>query len=324
MSALCDQRPRLTWIGTRWKLNDPYALGIEDGKFSRVDFASCYDANGNPVLHTQEFLDYQRREMGSYEFSAHFEGDPKPDAEQRLLRSWLGRYDSLPVEVARGSRRYLIVDPAEGAENSGLAALTDIAFRPDRKRYLVDLWRERWGIIEMVAKVFELVELARQQGAPYAAVLLDGFTGSKPYSDAILDRQRREDYRFPVVRLPAPGGKESKAERIAYLVAPLEAGGYLVPDKGFGHGSAHSPEDVLQQFLRQEFDLWSPAGSLGDVATLDTLAWTAHPETRNKFRFPETVAPEDERTYMGHRRVADRRRSRRHTGAPAGVSPWAF
>lgn len=320
LSALCNQVPRITTVGTRWHLHDPYELGKRDGKYGRIDFSSCYDQDGKtPLLHTKAYLDYQRQEMGPYEFSCHFLGNPTPPDEQRLLRTWLQWYDNDPQMEARNKNRYLLVDPGEGKVDGSLASATEVSLGGDLNYYATDMYRERFGLIEMRDLIFELVERARQQANPYLAVVTDPFTGSAPLVDALKDRQKRDGYRFRLLTLE--GTTESKEGRVSYLVPILESGRFWLPEGGFGHGSKHDRRDVKDQFLDSEYDLWSPSGALGDITVLDLLSWLAFPTTKGRFRFPVEAVAAEKASIRRHPSVRDRNKP---PGASSGVSPWVF
>lgn len=320
LPALCDQNPYLIFIGTRWHYNDPYKLGMDQGQgkkksmFAETSVLSCFDTQGKPILHTEEFLEGHRRAMGPYRFSAHFLSNPKPDSDQRLERSWLIHYESPPSEM----RKYLILDNAEGSKYSDLMAATLVGLAGDRVAYALDMWREKFGLIDTARLVFSVVRRHK------CSVVVDSYRGTQPLVETLKEKMGDPEppwgVRFRLIKLP--GVNEPKEQRISFLVPFLESGRLAVPEAGFGHGSKHNSDDTLDQFIKSEYELWSPEGSVGEDHTLDSLAWLAHPETRKRFAFPEFLNEEQRPSYVGHKKIKDRTQNR--GGVPVGVSAWVF
>lgn len=338
--ALSGQEAWITYVGTIWKLDDPWMRMIREDKVERRHWACYHPATGvskdrwdreRPVLFTKDHLETLRKAAGSYRFSAHYLGEPLPDEDQDLQLSWLKYYETSDsredrLREATGKHCYLIFDTSEGRnKRSDFGAFCVVGLDKSQNVYLLDLWRDRLSIIETVDLVFELNETW-----PLRMTFIDGYRGSQPYLDAIVDRQKRDGWRFPLKMLPSVN--DSKEERISFLVPLLEAGRFWLPSSGFGRGSRKDKRDLLAQFKEDEYSLWKASGESGGFDDiLDCLAWINHPETKRFFRSPRR--PGDTPGHARWKKAAPTDRFAvggdvgypvDRTGLPAGVSSWAL
>src|SRR6185503_18413909 len=142
------------WIGTLWDLEDPYMECLHDGTFSRRDHWSPWGRGplwkGTPVLRSQRMLDEWRRTMGDYDFSCQMVGEPVARGDQHFQEAWLNdnRYRNTPKQERIGKKVHFIVDPAGGKKGSDYTIIYVLGLGEDRRRYSLDMYRERVGILD--------------------------------------------------------------------------------------------------------------------------------------------------------------------------------
>lgn len=338
--ALSGQNVWIVYVGTIWHANDPWMRMIRDEKLRRHHHACYYRAADNakgkwdkkrPTLFTAEHIEELRTAAGPWAFSAHYLGEPIPDQDQQLHLDWLRYYqtdgNSLQhrIPLAKGLFSYLVFDTAEGEATGDMSAFGVFGLGAEKSITVLDLWRDRLDLVEIVNLVFELNEIW-----PLRCTYLDGYRGSKPYYDAILERQRREGWRFPIRMLPPVQG--SKEERIAYTIPMFESGRLYFPATGFGRTGRKDKRDVLQQFKDDEYVLWRVSGDGGGMDDiLDIMAWLAHPETKPYFRWPRRTKDVRVRSRWqklapppGDPLIPGLEAPMDETGVPPGISPWGL
>lgn len=313
------------WVGTVWDAVDPnMRLLQEGGFFSRRSYHPAYvpkvkglrwSANADaekdwlPTLRSPAFLEKWRRKLGPYEFSCQMQGDPVAKGEQGFELAWLREYDRSPAEEVEGKIVHLILDPAGEAEkkDADFWCFRVVGLGSDKKRYNLDLWRERLQLPDALDLLFALVKAWRP-----TQTWIEEYTG-QGYRPAIEREMEQRGYRFALRKLPAL--KRSKVGRISILQTVYRRGEIYNPRGGFGHGSGpryidalrsatrdpllgeiritvHDRRDTYQQFREDEFLKWTPVeGSTLHDDMLDCDAWPAQEEVLRLMEFPEEVKP---------------------------------
>lgn len=304
------------WIGTLWDKEDPYMMCVNDGTFKRRDHWSPYGRGahwrGRPVLRSERMLNEWRRTMQDYDFSCQMVGEPVARGDQALQETWLteSRYQNTPQQEKIGKKIHMVVDGAGGGKGGDWTVIYIQGLGEDRRRYSLELYRERLSIIEPkgLELLFKLVKIWRPE-----TVWVEEF-GDGGHTQAIKNEMEHRGFRFRVRKLP--GIKRSKIERIR-LYQPVQARNEIMwPAAGFGHGGKKDRRDTFDQFRSDEYRLWVPIeGATLHDDMLDAVAWTIQPEVLRLMRFPVSELEEEgvEHAAPGG-----------FSGGIGNVSPWVL
>lgn len=274
------------WIGTVWDKDDPYMMALRDGFFTRRDHWSPYGPGpawkGTPVLRSERMLNEWHREFGEYDWSCQMIGEPVARGQQTFLEEWLNesQYTKPPKVEREGKRVYFVVDFAGGGPDGDFMVVLVVGLAEDRHRYVLDMHREKFGLVQMMDLLFRLVKVWEPE-----LVLIEQFGASGHY-EALKREMEHRSYRFNLRKLPAI--KRNKVERIRILQPHVARKEFVWPAQGFGHGSREDRRDTLEQFRTDEYRLWVPIeGAVLYDDMLDSCAWTVQPEVKGMMAFPE-------------------------------------
>lgn len=307
------------WIGTIWDQEDPYMQAIREGMFTSRSLWTCYDKEGQGVLHTNRFLAEWRKDMGEYLFSCNMLNTPAAKGDQYFRNEWLDtRYANPPREEAKGKVVYLFTDFSSGVEEGDYTTMWAIGLGEDRHYYTLDLHRDRMQLNDMLDTLFRLVKVWKPE-----AVWIEHF-GDTAYYSTIKREMEARKIRFPLRKITRIGGNKtvrSKEQRIQKLQPMMERGEIYWPEYGFGHGSSSDMRDTFEQFRQDEYNFWTPIkGATLYDDMLDALSWIAQPEMQAKLRWPETVEPEE--PFDPHNLT--HRLQEKQRGNWSGISGWAY
>lgn len=310
-------------IGTVWDADGPQMRLWREKYYSRRNKPfSAIGEDGEPVLHSREFLKEWRRKLGSYKFSCQLLGVPTAKGDQFFNPRWISdfEYRKSPREERKGKTVHIIIDPATGKEGGDYTVFRVIGLGADKIRYVLDIHRERASLVEAI----NLLLGERLDEEPFfrrglaqiwepEVVWVEAYGGFEVWYQALKDAMEARSYRaFRLKKLPQV--KRKKEQRIEVLQPYYEQGKIRYPELGFGHGSVRPKDtrDVKQQFLEDEYVLWTADGdgSLHDDM-LDSEAWHVQPETVKLFRYPEIEEA------LGRAEVFESTRMKRPQ-----VSPW--
>jgi predicted phage terminase large subunit-like protein len=203
-----------------------------------------------------EVLEQLRLQLGSDLFSAQYQQSPVPPGGAMIKRSWLRRYDELPI-ASRGCFIVQSWDTAsKGGPDNDWSVCTTWLFTNDFQCYLLDVWRGRVDYPSLKARVEELANrwqanqiVVEESGT--AIGLLDelqfrvaGITGIKP------DRDKQT--RMSIASAIFEAGQVHFPERAPWL-PELEAELFSFP------GSRHDDQvDSISQALNhaKSSSLW--------------------------------------------------------------------
>jgi predicted phage terminase large subunit-like protein len=236
---------RQRFIGTRYHQNDTYRTLIERETAKPRIYAATVDGDidGEPVLLTREQLAKKRRDQGPYTFACQMMQNPQADKTQGFKRDWLRWYHSRQGE---GMNKYIIVDPAnEKKKTSDRTAMAVIGLAQDQNYYLLDLVYDRLNLTERCEALMTL----HRQWRPIRV----GYEKYGMLSDIEHIRyvQGQKNYHFDVAEL---GGPQPKNDRIKRLIPIFEQGRFYLPNSLFRNDYEGTNVDVIEQFLREEFD----------------------------------------------------------------------
>jgi hypothetical protein len=269
---------RVRYVGTRWKIGDPWEHWKKQGLF-RVNHQDCYDLNGEPVLRSREFWARFAKDAGPYEFAAQCRGNPIADDAKRFSMTWLRYFERDPDEERIGKNVYILIDPARSQKKgSDYTVLWVVGLGADRNYYCLDLYRERFALPDFLDLLFDLVTVWKP-----LKVFEEVFGASRDV-EHIRERQKQFGFRFDIETLPET--RSPKEERIEALMPPMNDGRFWFPKGGYGHTAKADHRDMMQIFKEDEYQDWTPAGTTMHDDMLDCLSSLLLDKMRPQLRWP--------------------------------------
>lgn len=299
-----------TYVGTPYGEADPiWKKAQKGGFFSKVVKRPALLPGNIPQLFSlRHFKDLQRTmESQFWESQYMLRIVPRGGAyfrrewvaQQRGDGTWAGKFRA-PVEVAaQGARIHIVVDMADGkSPDADFSVVRVYAFTYEKKRIVLDLWREKIGLTDTADLLFGVMPgdeglpenawkppggLVRrwQKYDPDLDILVEE-VGASGHAETFRREMRHRSRHGYEISCPVRGvrSQRKKESRIAKLQPEYRNGAILYPETGFGHGSFTTDDnrDVFQQFLEDEFSNWTLAGETLNDDLLDTEAWTAQEE----------------------------------------------
>lgn len=246
-------------IGTRYGFSDLYGHLIKKGIFKLRHHACTTngEADGEPVLMTQDSLRKKRIGMGIYNFSCQMLGNPVKDSQKGFRREWL-RFHTF--NDYSGLNIYIIVDPANSKKKtSDYTAMVVVGLGADTNYYVIDIYRSRLSLTERANLLFMLHRKYRPIAVGYERY------GMQADVDYCKDKMNRDKYSFDIIELH---DGLNKVDRIEGLVPLFENHRLYLPQTCFKIVD-DKEVDITKQVLDEEYDLF-PVAQHDDV--LDALA----------------------------------------------------
>ncbi len=189
-------------------------------------------------------------------FQALYQQRPAGAGARMFRREWLEgtnmncRYDAVAHPPNhRTMNKLMLVDPANSKSRSAdYTSIWVLGLATDRNFYVLDMVRDRLSLTERGDAVFGLHrkwQLAR--GRSIVAYEDYGLQADISY---LNDRMARENYRFPIREV---GGRLSKPDRIARLVALFEQGRIQMPLSLHRSNTDGVEEELVKIFIEEEY-----------------------------------------------------------------------
>jgi phage terminase large subunit-like protein len=222
-----------------------------------------------PEKLTAEFLEAQKRKLGSYQFSNQYQNEIIPEELQTFKKHWLKYYTTLPPRVYT----FAMIDPAIGQKKtSDLTGITVVSVDIDTNWYFRVARGERMTPTQIVNLCFDLQKEFQTMGIGIEAVA---------YQEALLymlaEEMRRRKVMIPVKEIRPPTDRTKEA-RIRGLVPRYEWG------RAYHCQGLYDYETQLLQFPRSSRD-----DILDSAASLEELVIYPEKEKVNDVR-PNTAA----------------------------------
>ena len=196
---------------TRWHYGDVNQTIIDQKiLIPRIWTATKDDTfTGEPWLLTHEELERKISDYGPYISSCQLFMKPVMDSLQSFNEEWL-RY--WKADRYRGLNLYLLCDPAnEKKVGSDYTVFILIGLGSDRNYYVVNWIRDRLSLTERANVLFKWHQTYRPRATGYEQY------GMQSDISHFKDRMERDNYRFGIIPLRGPLGKNARIERLIPL-----------------------------------------------------------------------------------------------------------
>jgi hypothetical protein len=301
------------YVFTPYGEMDPMWKRVKSKKFfSRVSRQPAFNEHNEPVLYSAKYYAEKKRKMEEQFWESQFMLRIIPKGGASFRREWLRRYRMGMKEAGRGCRIHIIVDVAEGKPDSDYTTVRVYGFTADKKRRALDLWRENMGLTDTADLLFGVMpgdeNLPGNEWKPAGGLVrfwqkidpeLDvsveevGATGFAETFRREMAHRKRMDPAAVWCTVRSLRSQRKKENRIAKLQPEYRNGAFEYPDDavGFGHGSftTNDTRDTLEQFIDDEYKLWTLSGETANDDMLDGEAWTVQPEVHFTYADPSTL-----------------------------------
>jgi predicted phage terminase large subunit-like protein len=270
--------------GTHWAVNDTYRSLLDDDLFT-LRHHDVFESDGvTPVLRSKHWVEQRFKEMGPEHFACVMRNMPMQGALQNFKIDWLRYYNEEPDSLRKNNLNvYLFIDTANAKKENDYTVITVIGLGrgvPTGNYYVLDIVRDRMGMVTMTDKLFELVEKWRPNHSFIERV------GAARDIEYIQERQRAVGTTFPISevyeRLP-------KVERITRLQGLFRDGRMYLPQRIQGRMDGRVV-DLVRVFRDFEYQFWKPGGggSKHDDM-LDCMSWVVSPAVKHILSFPDRI-----------------------------------
>jgi phage terminase large subunit-like protein len=195
--------------------------------------------------------------------------DPSAGLRLGFDREDLRFYDEDPRTIGEEGNKYILVDPANEKKDSDYTSIWVLSANPDGILYAVDIVRDRMNLHERVQKLFQLHRRWKPIEVRYEKY------GMQADIEHIYYVQGKENYRFPIRKVPGPGqGIVAKDDRIERLIPLFKERKIYLPRQLMYKNTEGNMVDMVRTFLEVEFSTW-PNSSYKDM--LDSLSRITEP-----------------------------------------------
>jgi len=211
-----------------------------------------YDKYLHESRFDDEVLTSLRGSMNDYAFVGQYLQEPVPIGGGEFKSDHVNYYTVQTFDATRGNI-YITVDPATAKKKSSdYTAMAVWCLMPDQNYYLIDGVRERLNPTERVNKLFELHRKWLMKTKKPAKV---GWEAYGMLSDVhyIQNKQREENYRFPVIEIKS---RQQKEDRIRRLIAPMQQGQVWIPNDVMYKDDNGLPRNFFSDIVEKEFLLF--------------------------------------------------------------------
>ncbi len=275
-------------VGTRWHFNDAHRTVVDRRTFIPREHPGRIGGteDGESVFWSDEIHQQKRRDMGPYTYAAQILLNPKADALQGFRREWVRHYKRATPEKMNG---YILVDAASSKKKgSDYTAMMVVGLNVDKKRYVLDMVRDRLNLKERSDRLFALHRKWAGAGLKIQQVRYERY-GLMADIEHLQARMEVENYRFRVTEV---AGVTSKHDRIKRLIPLFEQGDIYLPETLHISDWQRVPVDLVRSFIEEEYIAF-PVGLHEDM--LDALARMEEPDLKLSWpreeKAPDYVPP---------------------------------
>lgn len=332
---------KLRGVGTFWAVQDTYHHIIDQGILKlREGWLDCYAADGETsIFHpgSTQFILACRKGMTDALFAANMRNRClDEDSIWQLDPDWLRHsyYDCSPEEAAKGANLYAFVDPAKlkrggATRRKDYLAIVVMALRPDGRRYVVEMIRDKVEVGPMAELVFDIDDYWRRQGNPIRAWWWESNGASLDVEFWRLMADKRKNYGINFRQFSS---NEQKDIRISRLKYPFSEGLIRLPRQNGAlmRMTDGAIRDMVSVFVQEEYTRWRPSSggnwrpSSGarNEDLLDAMSQSEDPKVQLTLEYPVATG-EKSWAAISEERSLERQRRFRGNHGPNGRSPWA-
>jgi phage terminase large subunit-like protein len=248
-----------------------------------------------PEQFSIEDLKRIKKAIGAREWQAQYNQTPTLEGGGVFMRSMMRYYSGTPLSAARGTNRYILVDPAgEDRPGNDYTTMWVIGLGQDNNARVLDIVRDR---IELPDRAKTLMRLHRKWRPLQTRYERVGMQGDVQH---LKEVQKRENYFFDVTEVGNSGAnaKVHKHDRIKRLLPMFNEGRFWFPETFYytPNTDASATVDLIQVFINEEFQAF-PVAIHDDM--LDSLARLVEPDLPLVWPQPEEqVDPDRSEDYM--------------------------
>ena len=258
------------YIGTRYHVYDTYRTIMDRGGVTPRVHPATHNGklDGKPVFLQPEVY-AEKLKMGTTTAACQLMQDPKAAEELGFNKADIRYYEERPDPTIGEWNTYILVDPANTtSKKSDWTAIGVVSMGSDLNYYVLELIRDKLSLTERARTVMALHRRYRPNAVGYEAY---GMQADIEHLKSVMER---EHYRFDVI--PLGGNKISKTQRIEQLGPLLEEHRLWFPQQQFRTLYDGTRVDMVDMFLREEFETWPVTGKHEDC--LDMLSRIADPD----------------------------------------------
>lgn len=263
---------RVVLIQTRWHEDDLAGWLLQEHSHEGWEVLSLPAINDDgealwPERYSADALERIRSTVGPRDWTALYQQEPRPSGGGEFRREWVEFYDGTPDDVAGGTNKYILVDPAsEKRKNNDYTSIWCIGLGQDGNYYVLDMVRDRLNLTERAKTVMQMHRRWKPMQVRYERY---GMMADIQY---LRELQGRENYRFAIEEV---AGQTPKNDRIRRLIPLFEQRKVWFPQSL--HRTDHTGKvcELVDAFIHQEL-LAFPVGVHEDM--LDALARIAEPD----------------------------------------------
>jgi predicted phage terminase large subunit-like protein len=194
-----------------------------------------YTMEENSLLFPQrldrDMLDRLRVELSEFHYVGQYLQNPAPIGGGEFKETWCNFYQDGGVKP-RTMNLFILCDPAGGDEinkrkkkSSDYTAMMVVGLAPDNNYYLLDMVRDRLNPTERVDLLFVLHRKWNDLAGKPPKVGYEKY-GMMSDTHYVLEKQKQDSYRFPLIEL---GGRIPKETRIRRLIPDMQQGRWWFP-----------------------------------------------------------------------------------------------
>lgn len=230
-----------------------------------------------PERLTQEFLDSQRRSMGSYLYANQYQNEIIPEDAQTFKKHWFKYYVELPDRV----HTFGFIDPAiSEADTADYTGFTIISVDTEQNWYVRYAHRERINPTELIDRAFRLCERYNVM-----TMGVEDVAFQRAIIHFAFEEMKRRNKRIPITGVKR-GSDKTKEMRILGLVPRFEFGTIFMSQ------GLHDLERELLEFPRGAHD-----DVLDALASLEPIVVYPH-KLRSRHADPNPNDPGYESWYI--------------------------
>lgn len=230
-----DQGGAARYIGTRYHLNDTYAVMIERGAVQPRIYPATHNGrmDGRPVLFAQDEWERRLRDSSRQTIAAQMLQNPLADEDATFRAEWLRPYEVRP----RTLNVYVMCDPSRGrSATSDNTAIAVIGVASSGAKFLLDGARHRMTLSQRWTMLKNLYhKWSRALGVQHIEVGYEryGAQSDDEYFQEQMDLDKKRgvvEPHFTIKELNWPrDGTESKRERVERLEPDFRNGRFFLP-----------------------------------------------------------------------------------------------